>query len=132
MFIKGPHGGAYILSAVIVYLLQQHLPDGGVFRALSNAYFVILALAVVVGIFLAADARFRLTPLDFLVVFFAFSVPNLPGSTLGTWQVGEMAAKLIVLFYALELVLSRMTAHTDLLRLVMAATACMLGLKGIA
>jgi UDP-GlcNAc:undecaprenyl-phosphate GlcNAc-1-phosphate transferase len=124
-------GGAYILCAVIVYLFQQQPGDGN-YQVLINAYFVILALAVVVGIFLAADARFRLTPLDFLVVFFAFTVPNLPGSTLGTWQVGEMAAKLIVLFYTLELVLTRMTAHTNLLRAAMVTTACILGVKGIA
>lgn len=124
-------GGAYILCAIVVYLFQQQGPGDTVYQAVINAYFVILALAVVIGIFLAADARFRLTPLDFLVVFFAFTVPNLPGSTLGTWQVGEMAAKLIVLFYTLELVLTRMTAHTDLLRVTMVATACILGLKGV-
>lgn len=124
-------GGAYVLSAVTVYLFQQQMPGIAPYRIWVDGYFVVLALAVVVGVFLAADTRFRLTPLDFLVVFFAFTVPNLPGSTPGTWQVGEMAARLIVLFYALELVLTRLTRYADLMRLTMVATACVLGLKGI-
>jgi UDP-GlcNAc:undecaprenyl-phosphate GlcNAc-1-phosphate transferase len=124
-------GGAYILCAVTVYLFQQQLPDSEAYRLLLNVYFVTLAVAVVVGIFLAADARFRLTPLDFLVVFIAFTVPNLPGSTLGIWQVGELAAKLIVLYYSLELILTRMGAYADMVRVVMVATACLLGLKGL-
>jgi hypothetical protein len=37
-----------------------------------------------------------------------------------------------VLFYTLELVLTRMTAHTNLLRAAMVTTACILGVKGIA
>jgi UDP-GlcNAc:undecaprenyl-phosphate GlcNAc-1-phosphate transferase len=124
-------GGAYILCAVTVYLFQQQLPDSEAYRLLLNVYFVTLAVAVVVGIFLAADARFRLTPLDFLVVFIAFTVPNLPNSTLGIWQAGDLAAKLIVLYYSLELILTRMGAYADMVRVVMVATACLFGLKGL-
>jgi UDP-GlcNAc:undecaprenyl-phosphate GlcNAc-1-phosphate transferase len=51
--------------------------------------------------------RFQLTPLDFLVVFVALALPNLPRPAGVPDDIGIAAIKLLVLFYAIELLMSR-------------------------
>ncbi|MBL8267847.1 glycosyltransferase family 4 protein [Steroidobacter sp.] len=69
---------------------------------LQVALFVGLAIAVVIRFRLASDGRFRVTPLDILVIFIAVAVPNLPGSVVSSATVGESIAKLVVLMYGVE------------------------------
>ena len=44
--------------------------------------FALLVIAIVIRFRLASDRRFRVTPLDILVIFIAVAVPNLPGSVI--------------------------------------------------
>lgn len=73
---------------------------------LQIALFVALTVAIVIRFRLATDGRFRVTPLDLLVVFIAVAVPNLPGSVVSSATVGESIAKLVVLMYGVETLFS--------------------------
>jgi len=67
----------------------------------------VAALATALRLRLYNDRRFQVTPLDLIVLFMALVVPSLPG-TLHLPQGGALAiAKLVVLFYALEMLVSR-------------------------
>lgn len=66
------------------------------------AVFGLLVIAIVIRFRLASDRRFRVTPLDILVIFIAAVVPNLPGSAISSAVVGESVAKLIALMYGVE------------------------------
>lgn len=77
--------------------------------ALQLALFVALVVAIVIRFRLASDRRFRVTPLDILVIFIALAVPNLPGSVISAATVGESIAKLVVLMYGVETVFSGST-----------------------
>jgi uncharacterized membrane protein len=67
----------------------------------------VAAVATAIRLRLMNDRRFELTPLDILVVFMALVVPNLPGS-LGLPHGGALAiAKLVVVFYAIEMLINR-------------------------
>lgn len=70
-----------------------------------NAGVAVLAVLVLLTIRFAGEDRFQTTPLDYLIVLLAGVMPFLPEMTVGGVPVGLLAAKLIVLFFAFELLL---------------------------
>jgi hypothetical protein len=70
---------------------------------------------------LSNDRRFEITPLDLIVVFVALVLPSL-GSSIGLPQGGAVGvAKLVVLFYAVEVLVNRAEIPVVWLRLGMTA-----------
>jgi hypothetical protein len=63
------------------------------------------------------DRRFQVTPLDLIVLFMALVVPSLPGNFSlphgGPWTI----AKLLILFYAIEVLVSRSEGRTVWVRI---------------
>jgi UDP-GlcNAc:undecaprenyl-phosphate GlcNAc-1-phosphate transferase len=110
---------AYLLCTLIVYLnhLTNSLEMNDV-TLLINSYFVLLAIAVVVGFHFSKSKEFSMTPLDFLVIFIAFTIPNLPGLDFGQ-NIGVAIAKIIVLFYAIELILSQLKLQPVIVKSMM-------------
>jgi UDP-GlcNAc:undecaprenyl-phosphate/decaprenyl-phosphate GlcNAc-1-phosphate transferase len=97
----------YVTATVLVYLDALVLPSNRFVSALSWAAVAVAAVATAIRLRLMNDRRFELTPLDILVVFMALVVPNLPGS-LGLPHGGALAiAKLVVVFYAIEMLINR-------------------------
>ena len=121
---------AFVTAAFIVYLMQVVpgvLDEYGLYR---NIFFVMLAVAVAIGFRFSHADRFRITPLDFLVIFIAVAVPNLPDAHIEGASWGEGIAMLIVLFYGIELVLTNTLRRWDVMRLVVGATLVTLGIRG--
>jgi hypothetical protein len=97
----------YITAAIFVYLDSVLLHDRRVATPLIWAAVLIMALGTVLRLRLKADRRFELTPLDLIVLFVALVLPSLSGS-LGLPDGGAVGiAKLVILFYAIEALLSR-------------------------
>lgn len=110
--------GLYVLSTLVVYMTYTspgYMQDIWLLRA---AFFIVLAVVVAIGFRFASSTPFRLTPLDILVIFVAFTVPNLPGLDLPAIGNGEFIAKIIVLFYAIELILTYVRTRCDVLRYI--------------
>lgn len=108
----------YVLCTLIVYLARispENLPN---FGHLQNIFFALLAVIVVIGLRFSQKKQFEVTPLDFLIIFLAFTVPYLPDPRFQELRLGEAIARLIVLFYAVESVLANTGRH-DGIRFVM-------------
>lgn len=98
--------GLYIGSTFIMYyseLVPRVLMHG--FLTPLNAGFALLALLVILTIRLTGDERFQTTPLDYLIVLLALMLPFLPDLVVGEVYVSLLTAKLIVLFFAFELLM---------------------------
>jgi UDP-GlcNAc:undecaprenyl-phosphate GlcNAc-1-phosphate transferase len=123
IFMESGHwlerASAYLLCTLIVYLNHpaNSLEINHVIL-LINSYFVLLAVAVVVGFHFSKSKEFSMTPLDFLVIFIAFTIPNLPGLEFGQ-NIGVAIAKIIVMFYAVELILSQLKHRSAAVKSVM-------------
>lgn len=113
-------GAVYLAGAWALYHVQRSALEGP-WIALSNVYFVLLAVTVAVAFRCSRDRRFAATPLDFLVVFLVVVFPQVPGLDVGYPQ---DFARLIVLFYAIELVLTHLR-RADWVRIT---TCVLLGL----
>jgi UDP-GlcNAc:undecaprenyl-phosphate GlcNAc-1-phosphate transferase len=116
----------YVTTAVIVYLDSAVLPAHRMFSALSWAAIAVAACGTVLRLRLSPDRRFLLTPLDLIVLFVALVVPSLPGTFALPDGGAPGIAKLVILFYALEALLSRVDLGVVWLRV--ATTSLLLGL----
>jgi len=82
------------------------LPPNRLLSALGWAAIAVAAVATAVRLRLYNDRRFLLTPLDLIVLFMALVVPSLL-DTLHLPHGGALAiAKLVILFYALEMLVT--------------------------
>lgn len=99
--------GAAFLALVMAVYFDRQAPTWLDSRpALQIALFAALVISIVIRFRIASDRRFRVTPLDILVIFIAVAVPNLPGSVISSATVGESLAKLVVLMYGVETLFS--------------------------
>lgn len=121
---------AYVGAISIVYLVRVRpgaLADLGIY---CSILFVTMSLAVAIGFRVGKD-RFRITPLDFLVIFIALVVPNLPDLNLKSEHFGIGIAMIVVLFYSIELVLNSAWRQWDVMRFTTYITLALLGLRGV-
>ena len=114
----------------VVYLVQVAPGVLAGFSLYRNILFAAMVVAVAIG-FRFSKERFRITPMDFLVILVALVVPNLPDVTIGEAQAGLAVAMLIVLYYSIELVLNNIGRRWDLMRLTTSVTLAILGLRGV-
>ena len=92
----------YVTAVFSVYLLAGSSAAVG---TASHIVFFLLAIGVLMGIRLTRGNDFRVTPMDFLIIFIAVLVPAVPdiGAINGALTTGIPRA--IILFYVLEFVL---------------------------
>jgi UDP-GlcNAc:undecaprenyl-phosphate GlcNAc-1-phosphate transferase len=94
--------GVLYVCAVLAVYLEMHKGTTAMPSWLEWTVFILMAMAIAVRFRLSSDRRFKITPLDVLVVFIALVIPNLPGSIVAPQGLGASVGKLIVLFYAVE------------------------------
>ncbi len=121
--------GAYVAAVFIVYLVQVAPGPLANYIQYSNFFFVLLAIAIGLGFRFSQADRFRITPMDFLVILIAVIVPKLPGAHFQDTNLGEGFIKVIILFYGIELVLTNIWRRWNLLRPVICATLLILGMR---
>ena len=81
----------------------------------------VAAAATAVRLRLLNDRRFRVTPLDLIVLFMALVVPSLPG-TFDLPRGGALTiAKLLVFLYAIEMLVSRTEGRAVWVRIAVAS-----------
>jgi UDP-GlcNAc:undecaprenyl-phosphate/decaprenyl-phosphate GlcNAc-1-phosphate transferase len=111
----------YVTATVLVYLDAVVLAPDPLMSILTWTSISIAALATAMRLRLQNDRRFQVTPLDLIVLFMALVVPSLPGTFSlppgGAWSI----AKLLVLFYAVEVLVSRSEGRAIWLRVAMAS-----------
>jgi len=94
----------YIVSVMAVYQLNTFAPYEGAMSVI-NVLYLVLVVAFAVRIRFSNDNEFKVTPLDYLVIGLMIVVPNLPEAQLSDSAIGEMAVKLVVMFYTVEAVM---------------------------
>jgi UDP-GlcNAc:undecaprenyl-phosphate GlcNAc-1-phosphate transferase len=110
----------YVTIAVLVYLDSAVLPEHRMYSAWTWAPILLAVGATVLRLQLSRDRRFVLTPLDLIVLFVALVVPSLPGTFALPDGGAAGIAKLVILFYALEVLVSRVDLGVLWLRVAVA------------
>jgi len=95
----------YLLIPFLIYASETHrvtwAANGG-FK-FYNLSFGMLAVFVVLTVKYTRRTRgFKATPMDFLILFVALVIPNLPDPKIQSFHMGMMATKVIVLLFSYE------------------------------
>ena len=102
----------FISVALIVYLASSYSLEGMLaLKWLEYLYFGILGVALIIAIRMENENRFRVTPLDYLVVLIALALALSPVSSLSNGVAIEMAIHAIIMFYGAEWALRHMRSR---------------------
>jgi UDP-GlcNAc:undecaprenyl-phosphate GlcNAc-1-phosphate transferase len=74
---------------------------------------------------------FRSTPLDFLVILLAVLVPNLPERSLQEYNLGLVAAKIIILYFSYEVLIAEVQMKYDRVMAGTLGALAVVFLKGV-
>ena len=124
-------GALYITAAVLVYLDSVVLPEQRAFTAVGWTAIAVAGAGTILRLRLTPDRRFVLTPLDLIVLFVALVVPSLPGSFSLPDGGAAGIAKLVTLFYAAEVLVTRVELGAVWLRIAVAAVLAGLALRPV-
>ena len=106
----------YFLILFLVYQCQVGMVPWLAYKyeRLYNLNFLFLVTAVIVMLkFTRRQNGFRTTPTDFLILFIALIVPNLPDAHIQSYRMGLFAAKLIALLFSFEVVLGELRGELN-------------------
>jgi UDP-GlcNAc:undecaprenyl-phosphate GlcNAc-1-phosphate transferase len=106
----------YLLIPFAVYQANS-AANGFMDGILVPLHNVLISMFAVFNILVSKLSRrrkgFRSTPLDFLVLFIAVVVPNLPDRNLQAYHLGLVAAKVVILYYSCEVLLAELRGKYD-------------------
>lgn len=112
-------GGLYVGTTFLLYVSEgTRASSVTVMTMAHNAFFLLVAIMVLLSLRFNEENRFQTTPLDYLMVFMAVTFPLLPEVNAGIAHLGIFAAKLIVLFFSFELLLHAFSSRVKQLGLV--------------
>ena len=119
----------YIVSVMAVYLLPVSGSEAEYYNIIV-LLFIMLSIAFALRVRFSQEGTFQVTPLDYLVIILVIIVPNLPEAHLEDSGMGEMAVKLVVLFYASEVVMGLKGRSWDIIRFGTLAALTILAVRG--
>jgi UDP-GlcNAc:undecaprenyl-phosphate/decaprenyl-phosphate GlcNAc-1-phosphate transferase len=96
----------YLLIPFSVYLSGSRVALLGVtlpVRAYNASFGAIAVLIILISKFSRRVSGFRSTPMDFLIIILALVVPNLPAREIQEYQIGLVAAKILLLYFSFEI-----------------------------
>lgn len=104
----------------------------GHFLRLYHLAFAVLALLVIFTLkFTRRQRGFKVSPLDFIILFLAVIVPNLPGLGIGPEHLGHVAVKVIILLFSFEVLLGEMRGRLRGAAVTTMIALAVFGLKGL-
>ena len=121
----------YLQVPLIIYQSEIN-PAGWVDLQMLRGYnilFALLALIVVLVLkFTRRKSGFKSSPMDFLILFIALVIPNIPDAQIRNYQIGMIAAKIICIYYGYEVLIGELRNNHK--RLTLVTTLTMLTICG--
>ena len=124
----------YLLVVFVIYLSEANMATwmNGQARELYNLLFGVLALFVIFTLKLSRRTTgFKITPMDFLILFIALVVPNLPDEHIQSYHMGILAAKIIVFFFSYDVLMPEFRGRLDRLGLATVAALGVIAVRGL-
>ncbi|MCP9440085.1 MAG: undecaprenyl/decaprenyl-phosphate alpha-N-acetylglucosaminyl 1-phosphate transferase [Nitrospira sp.] len=122
--------GLYLGATFVIYLLEQPMsPEWSGLHERVNGFFIVLGILVMLTIRFGVKHRFEMTPLDYLMVCVVAAMSFWPDMRVGDVVLGILAAKMIVMFLAIELMLHTFAERLMQFGLISVGIMLILGLR---
>lgn len=122
----------FLMIPFLIYLCETdviYLADTVLKKAYSFS-FGLLIVFVLLTLKFSRRRGFKSTPLDFLIIFVAVVVPNLPDERIQSWQMGLVAAKIVALFFTYEVLKGELRLDTKRLGVTGIMTLMVISIRG--
>jgi len=105
----------FLMIPFIIYLGEESVANWIQPEQLKlyNMSFVILVFFILMTLKFSQRQAFKSTPMDFLILFIALVVPNLPDKNIQSFHMGLVAAKIIAMFFSFEVLIGELRANFD-------------------
>ncbi len=125
----------YLSIPFVLYLGEVDIIPLMTPRALQIYHFsfgILVALSLLTMKFTRRTRGFKTTPMDFLILFIALVVPNLPDFAAGGIEhMGLIAVKMIAFFFSYEVLIGELRGEVGKLGIATIGALVVLGLKGV-
>ncbi len=123
------------MTAPLVFWLIQEGTASWVSRTVFNLYnfsFGIIAFFVLLTVrFTRRTKGFRTSTMDFLVIFIAVVVPNLPDHSIQSYHLGFLAVEIIVMLFSYEVLLKELRGKVEALTASTLVALLLIGIRGV-
>lgn len=119
----------YVAVTTVVFYWGRISTESIWLHRFENLYFGALGISLVMAYRFTRNRNFSVTPTDFLIIFIALVVPTVSSSLFPQNNITEVAIKVLILFYAVELIVSQAAGRLLVLRLVLACVMSLLALR---
>jgi UDP-GlcNAc:undecaprenyl-phosphate GlcNAc-1-phosphate transferase len=122
----------FFMIPFVVYLSEKDVPylKNTTLAMMYALSFGVLVIFVLLTLKFTRRKKFKTTTMDFLILFICLVVPYLPEENIRHWQVGLVAAKIVVLFFTYEVLKAELRMETKKLRLACIVVLIIIGLRG--
>lgn len=119
----------YVAVTTVVFYWGRIDYESLWFHRFENMYFGALGVALIMAYRFTRNRNFSVTPTDFLIIFIALAVPTVSSSLFPQNNLTEVAIKVLILFYAVELFVAQAAGRLWMLRVVVAGVMTLLALR---
>lgn len=106
----------YLLVPFVIYQSEISPANWATVQFLKgyNILFAVTALLVVLVLkFTRRQSGFKSTPMDFLILFIALVIPNIPDEQIRSYQMGMVAAKIICVYFGFEVLIGELRGEYE-------------------
>jgi len=123
----------YLMIPLVLYCIEEgRLPwmnEQALF--FYRLCFGIITLFIIFTVkFSRRSKGFRMSTMDFLIIFIAVIVPNLTGQLVRHFNLGQLAVEIIVFFFGYEVLINELREKFDVLATVTLVSIVILGVRG--
>lgn len=123
----------YFVIPFVVFLGEAYPVDwlSDMLNATSIGYYIVMVVLMLFTLkFTRRTKGFKTSPMDYLIIFVAIIVPNLPDQVVRSYQLGLIATKIIVLFFCYEVLIGELRGRLKWVNATTAAGLAILAGKG--
>jgi UDP-GlcNAc:undecaprenyl-phosphate GlcNAc-1-phosphate transferase len=124
----------YMTVPLVLYLIEEGRAAwiSSTMFTLYHFSFSTVALFVLLTVKFTRRAKgFRMTTMDFLIIFIAVVVPNLPDHSIQSIRLGFLAVEIIVLLFSYEVLIKELRGKFDALAASTLMALILIGIRGI-
>ena len=125
----------YLTIPIVLYLASEGMTAwmNDDLLLLYRSCFGIVALLMILTVrFTRRKKGFRVSTMDFLIIFIAIIVPNLTGQFVQSQNLGLLAVEIIVFFFGYEVLINEVREKFNVLAISTLAAVVVLGVRGFA